>query len=314
MSKDRVLIDCDPGIDDTFALVLAKSRADLDVIALTSVYGNNHIEQITDNLLRVADALEFDCKIYEGAHKALLKPISHVVEFHGANGLGGVELPPSNRKIEKEYAWDAIYKIAKEEGQLKVITLGPLTNIAIALSKYEDLGQYISEIVIMGGSTTIGNERPFGEANVLNDPHAMRIVVNSGIKVTMVGLNATFSASLVKEEIEECFGNLPENLSLLNGMLDHYKRVQEKYGDYKLVIHDLAAMAVAVKPEIAEIVFRPVDVETAPGPMEVRTIVDLRPYSPYPNNVHVAEKIDIEGYKDLIKESVEYFRRKEEQA
>ena len=92
------------------------------------------------------------------------------------------------------------------------------------------------------------------------------------------------------------------------------KRVQEKYGDYKLVIHDLAAMAVAVKPEIAEIVFRPVDVETAPGPMEARTIVDLRPYSPFPNNVHVAEKIDIEGYKDLIKESVEYFRRKDKQA
>lgn len=310
MLKDKVLIDCDPGIDDTFALMLAKSRPNLDVIALTSCYGNNHIEQITENLLRVADALEFDCKIYQGAHKALLKPLSEVVEFHGVNGLGGVELPPSKKKAEKEYAWDAIYRLAVKEGQLKIITLGPLTNIAIALSKYEDLHTYISEIVIMGGSASIGNERPFGEANVLNDPPAMKIVVHSGVKVTMVGLNATFSASLVQHEVEECFGDLPENLSLLEGMLDHYKRIQEKYGDYKLVIHDLAAMAVAVKPEIAESRFLPVDVETISGPMDGRTVIDLRPYSPLEKNVHVVDKIDIEQYKELIKESIDYFRQK----
>lgn len=314
MLKDKVLIDCDPGIDDTFALMLAKSRPDLDVIALTSCYGNNHIEQITENLLRVAEAFGFDCKVYPGAHKALLKPISHVVEFHGENGLGGVELPAGNKKAEKKYAWDAIYELAMREGQLKIITLGPLTNIAIALSKYEDLAQYISEIVIMGGSSSIGNERPFGEANVLNDPPAMKIVVHSGVKVTMVGLNATFSASLEQDEVEECFGHLPTNLSLLEGMLDHYKRIQEKYGDYKLVIHDLAAMAVAVKPDIADIRLLPVDVETISGPMEGRTIVDLRPYSTLKKNVHVVEKIDVDKYKTLIKESIQYFREKDQAA
>lgn len=308
MLKDKVLIDCDPGIDDTFALMLAKSRPDLDVIALTSCFGNNHIEQVTDNLLRIATALDFECNIYQGAQKALLKPLSEVVEFHGANGLGGVELPSSNKNIEADYAWDALYHIAKKEGQLKVITLGPLTNIAIALSKYEDLAEYISEIVMMAGSTTIGNERPFGEANVVSDPHAMRIVVNSGIKLTMVGLNATFSAGLTSEEVEECFGNLPENISFLNGMLDHYKRIQEKYGDSDLVIHDLIAMGVAVHPEMAETSMRPVDVETAPGPMEGRTLIDLRPYSPFANNVQVVEKVDKEAYKKLLREAIDYFR------
>lgn len=307
MEKIKIMIDCDPGIDDSFALLLPARHPDIEVLALSSCFGNNKIEQCTGNLLKLAELYGYQCPVYKGAHKSLLKPIPDFVDFHGSNGMGGVELPTNGRTTADEHAWDAIYRLAKENENFKLVTLGPMTNVAIALAKYEDLPKYLKEIIIMGGSTDVGNEKPFSEANIHSDPHAFKMVLNSGINLVMIGLNATQKTELDKNELDELFGNMPERIKPIGEMSEHYYAIYQKYGYSKLIIHDLAAMAVGLYPEIATITPHAISVDTSDGLMYGRTIVDLRPYSTNPKNVNVCMNIDKEKYKELIRDAIKRF-------
>ncbi|TJX14424.1 hypothetical protein E9840_06130 [Tissierella creatinini] len=307
--KKRVIIDCDPGIDDAIALMLAFASSDIDIAFLTTCFGNNTLEQTTENALNLAYLFGSNVDIYKGAEKPLFVKPRGIPEFHGINGIGGAKLEPSPRKIKEEYAWDAIYKEALAcNGELTLITLGPLTNVAIALYKYEDLPKYIKEIVVMGGSSSFGNELPFSEANVFSDPHAFQTVINAKIKVKMVGLNATETTRVTFDEMREIFGVKTRISDKLDQMLEHYLRVQNKYGEEKLVIHDAAAMAVAISPEIAESEIYPVSVELTEGRMFGRTIVDIRLHSKAEKNVDVVRKIDFEAYKNMLKQMVGFYK------
>lgn len=304
MENIKIMIDCDPGIDDAFALLLPSNHPNVDVVGISATYGNNRIEQCLNNTLKLSDLYGYKCPVYKGASKALLKPIPNFVDFHGSNGLGGVELPESKRPVEKEYAWDAIYENAKKYDNFKLVTLGPLTNLAIALSKYEDLPKYLKEVIVMGGTTDIGNEKPFGEANIVSDPHAFKMLLNSKIKTTIIGLNATGKTELSKEELDDLFNGLPEHLKPLKLMSDHYLSIYLKYGYSKLIIHDLAAMAVGLYPEIATIENYAIDVDTSSGLMHGRTVVDYRRHSTTEKNVGVCVDINHEAYKNLIREAI----------
>lgn len=304
--RKNVIIDCDPGIDDTMALAIAAKSDVLNVVGLTTVFGNNTLEATTKNTLILKEWLNFDCEVYKGAEKPLFHAKRPHGDFHGSNGLGGVKFDEPSTKLSDVYAWDAIYNEAiKYQGELSLITLGPLTNVAIALFKYEDLSKYIKEIIIMGGTAHVGNELPFSEANIVSDPYAMQVVVDSGIPCTMVGLNATETTRLTEKEYEDFIESNENISSTIKEMFVHYKGVQNNLGTPGFVIHDAAAMFVATNPESAISSMHNVDVELTRNSMFGRTIVDIRKHSDLKKNCNVVFTIDKHAYLQELVSALE---------
>lgn len=297
----RLIIDCDPGIDDAFALYYLSRQKDVEVLGITTVFGNNTLAQTTENALRISSLSGLSCPIYPGASHAILNQNPSIVEFHGSNGVGNVELPETGKKQEGEKAWDAIARLVKAYPDVQILTLGPVTNLAIALLKYPGLKDEIHSVFMMGGSATFGNEGPYGEANVFADPYAMKVLLQAKVPLTMVGLNATEETRFSERDMEDVFLSEPSYPKWLLDMIDHYKRTQSKYGDDKLVIHDLAAVVVALNSEIAKISRETVDVEVREGESFGRTVVDLRYYLNYEKNVDVCWHIDHAKYLEKLK-------------
>ncbi|PKM87183.1 MAG: hypothetical protein CVU85_06360 [Firmicutes bacterium HGW-Firmicutes-10] len=303
--RKHIVIDCDPGIDDAIALLMAFASDKLNIVGLTTVFGNNSVELTTKNALILNDTFNLKTNVYKGAAKALYMPNKKFGDFHGKNGMGNVEFAYPVSKENEEYAWDAIYREAKKyNGELTVVTLGPVTNIAIALFKYEDLHLYIKEIIMMAGTTTVGNERPFSEANVVSDPHAMQVVLNSGIPLTMIGLNATETTRMTEEEHDLILDKKEDILPEVRGMLRHYKNIQNTLGSPGMVIHDAAAIFAVIDPESAVSEVFNVEVELTNNAMFGRTIVDIRRHSRLPKNCRVVERIDKDNYLKTLKETL----------
>jgi inosine-uridine nucleoside N-ribohydrolase len=303
--KKYVLIDCDPGIDDAVALMMAFRSKQVQIVALTTVFGNNGIDATTNNALRLNDRFKFKVDVYRGASKPLFHPPRPHGDFHGKDGLGGADYPPAKSRAKEEYAWDVIYKEAKKlKGELTIMTLGPLTNVAIALFKYEDLKDYVKEIIMMAGSATTGNELPFSEANVVSDAHAMEVVLKSKIPLTMVGLNATETTRLTEKEFDVMFSSKKKIANEVRQMMDHYKKIQNRLGSQGCVIHDAAAMFVMLHRDAAEISRHNVVVELTRNQMFARTVVDIRKHSTLDRNCDVVMSIDKKKYLDLLNQTL----------
>ncbi|MBQ7757844.1 nucleoside hydrolase, partial [Anaerotignum sp.] len=204
MSKIPVIIDCDPGVDDTLALMLANQIEKIDLLAITTVAGNAPIDYTFKNGRNVMDYIGANVPVYRGAEGPLMRELQTAAHIHGEDGMGGVVLPESKQPVETEAAWDAIYRLAKEhKGELVLIPVGPMTNIAIALAKYADLKDMIKYIVIMGGAAIGGNVTPCAEFNIYEDPEAAEMMFTSGIPVYMCGLDVTMEAYMSRAEIEK---------------------------------------------------------------------------------------------------------------
>lgn len=301
----EILIDCDPGVDDTIALLMAFNDPDTKVVALTTVFGNSNIDITTKNALILNDYFGFNVEVSKGTAAPIFHARKHQSAVHGGNGLGDIEFPEPTSVITPKYAWDVIYDEAKARGKsLTVVTLGPLSNLAIAILKYEDLVDYVKEIIIMGGAKTVGNAKPFGEANVVDDPYAMQVVLNSKIPVTMVGLNATETTRMSEAEHQRIFGDGRQIDQRIVKMLENYKAVLNNSGSVGMVIHDAATMAVVLHPEWATSNLYPVEVETTVNSMYGRTIVDIRKHSKAPRNCRVVESIDKVKYLEFLERTL----------
>ena len=201
MNRYPVWIDCDPGVDDAAAIMLASSLEELDILGISAVAGNVPLRHTAPNALKLGDLVGKAYPVYAGADRPLIRPYHDGSEFHGAEGFGTGSLPASSRSLCGEKAWDAIYAAAKvNPGTLELITMGPLTNIAIALETYPDLPKLVHRILMMGGSVTRGNRTPCAEYNIFADPDAAQAVFRSGIPVVMCGLEVTEKAYILPEE------------------------------------------------------------------------------------------------------------------
>ena len=203
MNRLPVWIDGDPGVDDAAAIMVAHDREELKIVAISAVAGNAPLDITTKNALCLCDMLGAEYPVYRGANGPLMRKCEDGAEFHGPDGMGGTNLPDPTRSAENIAAWDALYEAAKKyDGKLEVVAMGPLTNIAIALSKYPDLKDRIHRVAIMGGSVTRGNRTPCAEYNIFADPDAAQIVFRSGVRVVMCPLEVTEQAYLTAEELE----------------------------------------------------------------------------------------------------------------
>lgn len=198
-SPPRILLDCDPGIDDAFAILCALRFTDL--AAITTVSGNVPIEHTTRNALYVLDLANAEVPVHSGAAQPLLVPAMFAEHIHGAAGLGAIETPVPRREPSSMHAVEAIVGFCAA-GNATIVATGPLTNIALALQHDPTLAERIDQLHWMGGSTGEGNVTPHAEFNAWADPHALAVVLDSGTSLTMYGLNLTHQVRMTGAHIE----------------------------------------------------------------------------------------------------------------
>lgn len=206
MDKKKVIIDCDPGIDDALALALALNSKELDILAITTVAGNIPLSLTTDNTLKVLQLFNrLEIPVYTGADKPLVKDLSTATEFHGKDGLGDTNLEKVMDVTPGSNAAQYIIKILKENKDVSIIALGPLTNIAKAIQLDREAFNNVEELICMGGNLHCrGNVTPNAEFNFYVDPEAVKIVVNNIKKpMHMIGLDVTNEIVLTPKQIEE---------------------------------------------------------------------------------------------------------------
>ena len=276
MKTYPIWIDCDPGVDDAAALLLAHWQEETEIVGISTVSGNAYIDQTTENALKLCDLMGASYPVYRGAEKPLFREYHDGAEFHVKNGLGGAELPEPRREAEQLPAWDGLYEAAKRyEGSLELVTLGPLTNIAIALGKHPDLKDKLHRIVMMGGSATRGNRTPSAEYNIYADPEAAQAVFRSGVKIVMCGLEVTEQAQLTPEEIDAVGEkNTPVTRFFHTAVQDILKKDMER-GRVGWCVHDACPIAYLAHPELFTAKEAGVFVETQAELTLGKTVTDL---------------------------------------
>lgn len=244
------IIDCDPGHDDVMAILLAGRT--LDVKGITTVHGNAPLSLTTKNarmLVELADLT--DIPIAAGMDQPLVREPSFAPDVHGQSGLDGPNLPEPTVPILEEHAVEFIIRIAKSLDNLHLIPTGPLTNIAVALRRYPDLVDHVSQISLMGGSLTFGNVTPAAEFNIWADPDAAHVVFTSGIPIKMCGLNVTRQVPATPEIRAQIRRIGSRTAEAVADMLDFYsEQLARMFGLPGGSMHDPLAIAAVVDPEI----------------------------------------------------------------
>jgi inosine-uridine nucleoside N-ribohydrolase len=264
-SPARVMIDTDPGVDDAFALLLAMRSPELKIEGITAVAGNVPLELTLPNALRMVEvAGRTDIPVAAGAKAPLLRRLVSATYAHGENGLGGAVFPePKTKPVDQPAAEFIRANVRKHPGELTLITVGPLTNVATALSLDSELAGMIPRIVMMGGSLSGGNITPAAEFNIYVDPEAARIVFQSGIPITMVGLDVTRKTGLREEHLrrlEAAQNPISQAAANIGRHVIEHHRQQGFLVDPNM--HDSLAMAAFLDPSLLKWQEYYVDVET----------------------------------------------------
>lgn len=306
MSRRRILIDCDPGQDDAVALLLAfAANETLDLAGITCVAGNVPLRHTVRNALRIRElAGRQDVPVLAGCPRPMLKSLETAEEVHGKTGLDGVDLPEPSAGVGPHHAVDFIIQAcrnASEEG-ITLCPIGPLTNIALALVMAPDIRKHIREIVLMGGAALgPGNITPAAEFNIFVDPHAAKVVFESGVRLIMHGLDVTHQAIATPERRAAIEAVETTSAKAVGQMLAYYDRYDvDRYGEPGAPLHDPCVVAYLLQPELFGGRDCHVEVDVAEGPAEGRTIADWWGKSSKPANCRVITEIDSDGFFALI--------------
>jgi purine nucleosidase len=285
------LIDTDTASDDSVAIIMALAEPTVRVLGLTTVAGNVSVEQATRNALLTAEICKSDVPVFAGADAPLDRAHEHAHWFHGKDGLGDRGYPAPKRKAEREGAVEAILRLAKAEPGLTLVTLGPLTNIALALERDHELAERIGRCVIMGGAPCCeGNVTPAAEYNIWVDPEAARAVFRSKLPIEMIGWHVSRGASVLKDDevaAIEATGTVKAKFAI-----ETNSRAREAYhvqtGEAGLSLADPTAMAVALDRSIGLAWSRHrVAIETTSELTRGMTVVDRLNVSGDENNAQV---------------------------
>jgi purine nucleosidase len=274
----KFIIDTDTASDDAVALIMALRWYDVEVEAITVVAGNVPLEQATSNALYSAELCDSRVPVYVGAGKPLLRPYEHAQWFHGKDGLGDQGYPAPTHTPESKHAVDAIIDTVKANPGIVMVTLGPLTNVALAVSRAPEIAAAVSRCVVMGGAAcTVGNVTPAAEYNLWVDPDAARIVFHSGLPVEMIGWEHCRGEALLNNADMSYVRSL--NTPLADFTLDcnatALQAAFKQSGEWGLSLPDPVAMAVALDPSIAtQMTACYVEVETRSDLTRGMTVVD----------------------------------------
>jgi pyrimidine-specific ribonucleoside hydrolase len=295
-----IILDCDPGHDDAIALLLALASPELDLLGVTTTYGNQTLEKTTENTLRVLSLVSRDdVVVAAGADRPLVRPLTVAAHVHGESGLDGPVRPAATREADPRDAIEFMAEaIAGAPTPVTLVPTGPLTNVARYLEAHGTSG--VSGIVSMGGAIAEGNMTPAAEFNVWADPEAAQQVYHCGLPVTMIGLDVTHRAvttPALQTRLRE-LGNVGAFVADLVDFFAVYHR--ETYGWEGAPIHDAVAVAYVVSPGLVETVPRNVEVELESELCRGRTVVDRWQRTDRERNADVGIGLDADAFFELL--------------
>ena len=301
--RPRLIVDCDPGLDDAAAIAVAARYADL--VGVTTVGGNAPLASVTRNALLTLQVLGVDVDVHSGAERPLVAPMRHAPEVHGEDGFAGPQLPPLGRRVASESAVEYIIETVKGEEGLWLVAVGPLTNIALALRLMPSLATKVQGISIMGGSATSGNATAAAEFNILVDPEAASAVLSSGAQILMAGLDLTHQF-VVDDWLSAKVAAVgtPTALMLSDLMNDFLDKVERRRGERKGGLHDPVAVMAITHPDLIEHRLRRVDVELTGTHTRGMTVVDQRLGSASNANVHHGYRLDYDRAVEVLLSSL----------
>ncbi|MCW5852301.1 MAG: nucleoside hydrolase [Anaerolineae bacterium] len=303
------MIDTDPGIDDAVALLLALRSPELHVEAVTTVFGNHDIATTTDNALALlALAGRPDIPVGQGAARPLARPfLGHREEVHGARGLGGAPLPAPQSAPVTQPAHELIIDRARAHpGELTLVAIAPLTNLALALQAEPRLPQWVARVVLMGGAyTRPGNITPLAEANVYHDPEAAAQVFAAPWSVHALGLDVTLQATLEQADIAR-FGTRGTPVAdFVAAALPFYQQFyRARKGQPATPMHDPAAIAYTLDQSLFQMRLARVTVDQSDGPRRghIQTTLEVAPDDAH---LHIVTHIDLPKFRALLAERVQ---------
>lgn len=308
----KVILDCDPGHDDAMAILLAGAAPELELLAITTVAGNQTLEKTTLNARRVASAAGLRVPIAAGADRPLVRPQRVAGNIHGESGLDGPTFSGEpDVPLDPRHAVDLIIELVMAApGEIVLIPVGPLTNIALAMRRAPAIVERIGHIAIMGGAWGLGNQTPSAEFNILVDPDAARIVFESGAPITLIPLELTHQAKAMPDVIArfDAIGTPLGDLSaeLLRFFASTYKAIHGFEGP---PLHDPCAVAWVIDPTIIETKPVHVDVETHGEFTYGRTAIDIHGVTGQPVNAEVGMRLDVARYWDRMVDAVASYGR-----
>jgi purine nucleosidase len=302
------ILDCDPGHDDMVAILLAAAHPRIDLLAITTVAGNGTLERTTHNARAVCSLAAIRAvPIAAGAPGPLVGTLRTAAHVHGESGLEGAELPDPDVPLAPEHAVDLMARLLREAAEpLTLVPTGPLTNVALLLRTYPELADRVREIVLMGGSTDVGNVEPLAEFNIHVDPEAAEVVFSSGLPVTMCGLNVTHQA-LATEAVLDRLRALGTPLAdtvvrLLGFFRDRYR---DLWGLPAPPVHDPVAVARVIDPELVRCEEAHVAVELHGTHTRGATVCDRFGVRGRTPNARVAVELDAPRFWELIVAAVD---------
>lgn len=301
-SRPRILVDCDPGHDDAAALAVANHFG--DVVGITTVGGNAPLADVTTNALLTCQVFGIDVEVYAGCDRPLVSPPLHAPEVHGVSGFSGPNLPAVKRKVSSVGAIEYLIETIRAEEGLWLIPIGPLTNVAMIIRQAPDVVGRLAGISFMGGSASLGNRTSTAEFNVLVDPEATKVVIDSGARVIMSGLDLTHQFVVDDTMVEELRALESAAAGLLADLITSYlDKAEERGVPRRGGMHDPCAVLAVTHPEVIERTLRPVDVELVGTITRGMTVVDRR-LGVTGGNVEHAHTIDAVRAKTLFYEAV----------
>ncbi len=303
-----IIIDCDPGHDDAIAIMLAAGDPAVDLLAITTVAGNQTLEKTTLNARRVCTVAGItDVPIAAGCARPLVQPLVVADDVHGDSGMDGPRFGEPTVDVVPVHAVELMHRLLTEHPErVTLVPTAPLTNIALLLTRYPDAAARIREIVLMGGTTERGNRTPAAEFNIHVDPEAADIVFRSGVPVTMCGLNVTHQVPATPDVLARLEGLGTELgrtcVELLTFFASTYRRL---WGFTSPPVHDPVAVARVIDPAIVHCVEAHVAVELQGRHTRGATVVDLHQYLDRPVNAQVAVGIETDLFWDRVIRAVE---------
>jgi purine nucleosidase len=306
MKIERFILDTDPGIDDALTILYALASPEVKMEAITIVNGNCPMEQGTVNALSVLELTNAThIPVAKGMDKPLLLPVINAEVTHGKNGLGYADLPAPTTKPVEKHAVELIRDLVMQNpGEINIVAIGPLTNIAMAIRLYPQIMQAVKHIYIMGGAINhCGNMTPQAEFNIYCDPHAAYIVFHSGIPFTLVPLDVTYQTLMTENDLAQLAElNTPVSDFIIKAsryVMEYLSESQEVMG---CALNDPLALAALFQNDLLKLAHLVIDVDTNYGVSLGKTFADFYNYDHKPENGYAALDVRVGDFLNSFME------------
>lgn len=304
----RIILDCDPGHDDAVAMLLAWGSPEIDLLAVTTVFGNQTIEKVTRNALSVAAVAGISgVPFARGAHRPLVRQVETAGSIHGESGLDGPALPDPTFELDPRHAVDLIIDLVMENepNTITLVPTGALTNIALAVRKEPRIAERVAQVVLMGGGYNEGNWSATSEFNIVIDPEAAHIVFNEKWPLTMVGLDATHQALATPAVVAGIEAIGTPVAAFVGELMDFFAHsYKDAQGFEHPPVHDPCAVAYVIDPNVLTVRKAPLDVELTGTITLGMTVADFRSPPPADCSTQVATGLDAARFWSLVTDAI----------